>query len=279
MANLGEAGDFLSDAVDEAGDWGILAIFIILAALVIAAVMAAAAIADGIAGAVATLGTSTIRYAACLIYEQVYNAFQNFRLAIALSGLGFPMLEHLSDPHFQQFITPDQPDSTGVNATNVDQKEPLLRFTVDFLSDPLGAIFHQERHLIYPITDGEKVTTTPAPASYLTALPTHYAWGKIGLDRELVEELKALAAGPDLSEPALMSLLASKRTLGNAVALSGELYDRWLTGKGMPDFNLDSDRGYGYLCWTQKGDPPHEPTELVTNATDPSNEVALEVLP
>ena len=189
------------------------------------------------------------------------------------------MLEHLGDPHFQQFITPAQPDSTGVNAADVDQKEPLLRFTVDFLSDPLAAIFHQERHLIYPITDGEKVTTTPAPASYLTALATHYAWGEIGLDRELVQELKALAAGPDLSEQALMALLASKRTLGNAVDLSGELYDRWRIGKGMPDFNLDSDRGYGYLCWTQRGDPPHEPPELVTNATDPSNEVALEVLP
>lgn len=278
--NLGAAGDFLSDAVDEAGDWGILAIFVILAALAIAAVMAAAAIADAIAGAVATLGTATIRYAACLIYEQVYNAFQNFRLAIALNGLGFPMLEHLDDPHFQQFITPSQPDSTGTTAADVDQKEPLLRFTTSFLSDPLATIFSQERHLIYPITGSENVTTTPAPASYLAALPTHYAWGRIPLDRELVEELKGLESGGDLSEQALMSLLGGgKRTLGNSLKLSGELYDRWRTGSGMPDFNLDSDRGYGYLCWTQRGDPPHEPSELVTNATDPGKQVDLEILP
>ncbi|MCC7525909.1 MAG: zinc dependent phospholipase C family protein, partial [Chitinophagaceae bacterium] len=89
MDNLEEAGDFLEDAIDEAGDWGILSIFIILAALVIAAVMAAGAIADGVAGAITTLGTSTIRAAACLIYEQIYNAYQNFRLGVAMNGLAF----------------------------------------------------------------------------------------------------------------------------------------------------------------------------------------------
>lgn len=57
-------------------EFGILSIFIILAAIVAAAVLAAAAIAVAIAGAIATLGTATIRYAACLIYEQLYNAFQ-----------------------------------------------------------------------------------------------------------------------------------------------------------------------------------------------------------
>lgn len=276
--NLGDAGDFLQDAVDEAGDWGILSIFIILAALVIAAAMAAHALADAIAGAVVTLGTSTIRYAACLIYELVYNAFQNFRLAISLNGLGFPLLEHLDDPRFQQFITPSQPDSTGTTAADVDQKEPLLRFTTDFLSDPAAAIFHQERHLVYPITSGENVATTPAPASYLTALPTHYAFGRIVLDEELVQQLKQLEGEPDRSEQALMSLL-SDRTLGNALDLSGLLYARWRSGEGIPDFNLDSDRGYGYVCWTQRGDAPHEPSELVTNATDPNKQVDLEVLP
>ncbi len=103
MDNLGDAGDFLEDAIDSAGDFGILSIFLILAALIIAAVMAAAAIADGVAGAITTLGgTSTIRAAACLIYEQVYNAYQNFRLGVALNGLAFPMKEHLSDPRLTQ---------------------------------------------------------------------------------------------------------------------------------------------------------------------------------
>jgi hypothetical protein len=278
--NLGDVGDFLEDAVDDASDFGILSIFIILAALVIAAVMAAAAIADGIAGAIATLGTATIRYAACLIYEQLYNAFQNFRLAIALNGLAFPMREHLGEPRLRQFITPAVPDSTGVNASAVAPFEPLLRFSPSFLSDPMAAIFNQERHLIYPLTDGEKLAVRPAPASYFTTLPTHYAFGRIPLDRDLIEELLALAAGSDRSEADMLALLKEGRTLGNALELSGALYDRWFRGEKLPDFNLDSDRGYGYLCWTQRENPPNEPMELVVNdsAADPT-EVRLEVLP
>jgi hypothetical protein len=156
--------------------------------------------------------------------------------------------------------------------------EPLLRFSADFLSNPLAVIFNQERHLIYPLTDGERRATRPAPGSYFTAPAIHYAFGRIPLDRDLITQLVALAAGPDRSEADLVSLLAD-RTLGNALTLSGELYARWFRGEPLPDFNLDSDRGYGYLCWTQPGDPPHEPATLVThdgagNVTD----VRLEVL-
>jgi hypothetical protein len=277
--NLGDVGDFLEDAVDTASDFGILSIFLILAALVMAAVLAAAAIADAIAGAIATLGTATIRYAACLIYEQLYNAFQTFRLAIALNGLAFPMREHLGEPRLRQFIAPNMPDPTGINAAAVATFEPLLRFSPSFLSDPLAAIFNQERHLIYPLTDGEKRAARQAPTSYFNELPTHYAFGRIPLDRDLIDQLFALTAGSNLSESSLTTLLEG-RTLGNALDLSGVLYDRWFRGERLPDFNLDSDRGYAYLCWTQQGDPPHEPTQLVTNtsATD-MTEVRLEVLP
>lgn len=277
--NLDDVGDFLEDAVDQAGKFGILSIFIILAALIAAAVMAAAALADGIAGAIATLGTATIRYAACLIYEQLYNAFQMFRLAIALNGLAFPMREHLADPRFRQFITPAFPDSTGVNAAAVAPFEPLLRFTPDFLGDPLAAIFNQERHLIYPLTDGEKRDVVPAPGSYFNQPFTHPAFGRIPLDRELIDELVALAQSPNREEAQLVSILG-ERTLGNALDLSGVLYERWFRGGALPGFNLDSDRGYGFLCWSQPGEAPNTPMPLQTNtsAADPT-EVKVEFLP
>ena len=106
-----------------------------------AAVMPAAALADGVAGPIATMGTATIRYAACLIYEQLYNAFQSFRLAIALNGLAFPMREHLGEPRFRQFITPAMPDSTGVNASMIAPFLPILRWQMPFTADPLGPLF------------------------------------------------------------------------------------------------------------------------------------------
>ena len=277
--NLGDVGAFLEDAVDTASEFGILSIFIILAALAAAAVLAAAAIADAVAGAIATLGTATIRYAACLIYEQLYNAFQTFRLAVALNGLAFPMREHLGDPRFRQFITPADRDPTGINAAAVAGFEPLLRFSPSFLSNPLAAIFNQERHLIYPLPDGEKRAVRPAPNSYVGALPTHYAFGRIPLDDGLIDQLVALAAGANRSEADLTTLLQN-RTLGNAVELSGVLYERWFRGRPLPDFNLDSDRGYGYLCWTQSGDTPHQPSKLDTNTSAADQtEVQLEVLP
>ncbi|MGC5583882.1 zinc dependent phospholipase C family protein [Ornithinimicrobium sp. W1665] len=277
--NLGDVGDFLKDAIDKTSGFGILSIFLALAAAVAAAVLAAAAIADAVAGGLATLGTATIRYAACLIYEQLYNAFQTFRLALSLNGLGFPMVEHLTEPRLRQFASPDQDDPTGVDARDVAPFEPLLRFTADLLPDPLAVIFHQERHLIYPLTDGEKRAVRPAPASYFTQPATHPAFGRIPLDRDLVEQLVDLAATGTADEDELLALLEG-RTLGNALALSAELYDRWFRGARIPDFNLDSDRGYGYLCWAQPGDTPHEPSPLRTHdsAGDPT-EVELHVLP
>jgi hypothetical protein len=276
--NLEDAGDFLENAVDSASDFGILSIFLILAAAVMAAVMAAAALADGIAGAIATIGTSTIRYAACLIYEQLYDAFQNFRLGVALNGLAFPMREHLTEPRFQQFITPADPDSTGVTAETIRHRLPLLRMSP--LSDPLGAIFSNERHLVYPPTAGENSAVLAAPLSYFDELPIHYAFGRIPFSAGLLDDLAALTASGDRSEAALNHVM-SRGLLGNALDLSGAMYERWFQRKSLPDFNLDSDRGYGYLCWTQSidnsPDPVNSPEKLITNPDRPA--VSLEFIP
>lgn len=254
--NLGDAGDFLEDAVDEAGDWGFLSIFIILAALIIAAVMAAAAIADGIAGAITTLGTATIRYAACLIYEQVYNAFQNFRLGTALNGLAFPMQEHLTELRLIQFANPAIPDPTGARANDFTAMFPLFKFITDFSSDPAAALFNQERHLIYPPTGGEKNPVLEAPADYFDKFSTHYAFGNIPINDQFIDELADMSDDPnalnnDNGDQLAERLSNPKNRLGNAIRLTENIYDRWKVNKPIPDFNLDGDRGYAYMCWSQ----------------------------
>ncbi|RBO55034.1 hypothetical protein DSD19_00900 [Rhodovulum sp. BSW8] len=126
-------------------------------------------------------------------------------------------------------------------------------------------IFNQERHLIHPLTDGEKSAVRPAPGSCFTQFATHYAFERIPLDDDLVIQLAAMQeAGGDPDEAALLALLG-QRTLGNGLDFSGHLYARWFRELRIPDFNLDSDRGYGFLCWRQKGDSPNEPTRLITN--------------
>lgn len=282
MDNLEEAGDFLENAVDKAGDWGVWGIFLILAALVIAAVIAAAALADGIVGAIATLGTSTIRYAACLIYELLYNAFQNFRLGVAANGLAFPMQEHLGEPRLTQFANPAFPDPSGAIAMNNFGKLPQLRWQVPFSSDPIGAIFNQERHLIYPITNGEKNSVLEAPRDYFDKFSTYFAYGSVPFNADIVDHLMTLAPNDNTMNndngTALANIIKEMR-LGNALNLSEIIYDRWKTSKPFPDFNLDGDRGYAYLSWSQLSSPssvdaPDFPSELSVQS-NPTSTVQL----
>ena len=280
MDNLGDAGDFLEDAIDEAGDWGILSIFIILAALIIAAVMAAAALADGIAGAIATLGTSTIRAAACLIYEEIYNAYQNFRLGVAMNGLAFPMKEHLNDPRLTQFANPSNLDPTGVNAAPFVPFLPLLKFVPTTFEETL---FNQERHLVYPFTQNEKGNVMGMLNSYLTEASTHYAFGKIPFQpKDLLDKLAALTPSSNTNNnddgTGLRNLVMERASLGNAMTLIERCHDRFQDKKELIDFNLDGDRGYSYLCWAQKQKPtpdaPDFPEKLKVNVPggDPSDD-------
>lgn len=264
MDNLGDTGDFLENAIDSAGKFGILSIFIILAALVIAAVMAAAAIADGIAGAITTLGTSTIRAAACLIYEQVYNAYQNFRLGVAMNGLAFPMKEHLNDPKLRQFANPSNPDTTGINANDIYNDLPLQKF-------PPSSSLNEEKHLFYPPSVKENDSVMGTLPSYLTETALHYAFGKIPFQpKNILDMLQGLT--PDVNPinnddgTILKNFLLERASLGNAMNLIEKMYERYSDKKELIDFNLDGDRGYSYLCWTQQQagttDAPDLPDKL-----------------
>jgi hypothetical protein len=282
MDNLGKTGDFLVNAADKAGNLGIWGIFLVLGALVIAAVMAAAALADGVAGAIATLGSSTIRYAACLIYEQLYNAFQCFRLGVATNGLAFPMLEHLGDPRLKQFANPAFPDPSGANASTNADLLPQLRWSVPLFSDPIGAIFHQDRHLVYPPTSGEKNPVMGAPSDYFDKFSTYYAFGPAPFNTEIIDKLLTLT--PDNNpinndNGTKLADIGEKLKLGNALDLTEAIYDKWKTGKPFPDFNLDGDRGYAYLCWSQlksasSVDAPDFPNEISVKA-NPTSTVQL----
>lgn len=270
MDNLGDIGDFIEDAVDSAGSFSFLAIFIILAALILAAVAAAAALVDAILGALTTLTTAGIRYAASLVYEQLYNAFQNFRLGVALNGLAYPMEEHLNEPRFRQFQSTNLPDMLGQVSANFASVLPKRETP---LTTP--SIFHREKHLIYP--PAFNVPGTPfgaslpelnnamgGPASYFSNAASHYVFGKIPLDKNFIDMLTELA-GDEANLIAFLEEHKARPGLGNAQMLTNELYDRWKTGKKLPDFNLDADRGYGYTCWTQKENSREEPKVLVVD--------------
>jgi hypothetical protein len=202
VENLDSIGDFIADAADRAGRMGIWGIFLLLGALVLGALLAAAALIDAVLGALTTLGSATIRYAACLIYEQLYNAYETFRLAVAMNGLAFPLQQHLADPRIAHFANPALPDATGATVSSVLGRLPALKWQV-------ASLTHNERHLVYPPTGAERPTVFSVPASYLDKTSTWYAWGDISQDPTVLDELVQLT--PDLTRPATMTARGWRR--------------------------------------------------------------------
>lgn len=279
MNNLGNIGNFIQNAINRAGSFNILSIFLALAALVVAAIAAALALIDAVLGALTTLTTAGIRYAASLIYEQLYNAFQNFRLGVSLNGLAFPMMEHMNEPRFTQFKNTGFFDPNGVNAGMLRTTLPKLQVRLA-TGSPLDAIFNRERHLVYPPVSGgnEPASIIEAPDSYFDKTSLFYAFGHIPLDKKFIDELALLNGNESQITTLINNFIAKNRvlpTLGNAVTLTEEIYDRWRQRKPVPDFNLDSDRGYAYTCWTQatggRPDPPEDPAELLQHNQQVNN--------
>lgn len=265
MQNLGDIGDFIEDAANRAGNMGILGIFLLLGALILAALAAAAALIDAVLGALTTIGSATIRYAACLIYEQIYAAYENFRLAVAMNGLAFPLLEHLSEPRIVHWGNPSLPDISGVAAATLTGATSVLD-SMPNIAVATGVPFHDGAHLDYPLPNGELPSGTFAvPVSYLDKTSVWYAWGDIPQDAGIFRDLEGLhaAATSDPDAERLKGIYHDRRLLGNALDLSRALYERVAGRQWMPDFNLDGDRGYGDLCWNQSGDPaPDFPNPL-----------------
>lgn len=266
MDNLGDIGDFLEDAANTAGNFSIFGLFIMLAALIIAAVLAAAALIDAVLGAITTLSVSAIRAAACIAYEQIYNAFLTFRLAVAFNGLAHPMQEHLGEIRFRQFMHTNLPDPFNVVSGQLKNSMPKLK--VLSTGSWWQQLFHKEKHMVYPPVHPDFSEPNPifgGPDSYYSAVALHYALGNIPLDQDFIDFLADLEGDESkLIQYMQLQFREKKRipSIGNGVTLAGEMYDRIIHDRKIPDFNLDSDRGYAFTCWTQKdGNVQNDPEE------------------
>jgi hypothetical protein len=184
------------------------------------------------------------------------------------------MQEHLNEVRFTQFKNTGFADPFGVVANDLKNALPKLKVILD--GGFLDQIFHREKHLVYPPVDpaaSEPNKVVGGPDSYFTATSLHYAFGNIPLDKDFIDFLTTLTGDENkLTDYFKLALRRKKRlpTIGNAVTLAEELYDRVKSGKEIPDLNLDADRGYAYTCWTQKNgngpNPPEQPEELLQHA-------------
>ena len=117
------------------------------------------------------------------------------------------------------------------------------------------------------------------PESYLDKTSTWYAWGDISQKAGVLDELLKLTPSLDTSQnddgTQLAGIYDDKNLLGNALALAEALYEQVKAGREVPDFNLDGDRGYGFLCWSQQGDPASDFPDPVLSAAVPPAPVPL----
>lgn len=272
LGNLETAGEILGNAVNSGGSFSIVGILKALAAAILAAAIAAAALIDALMGLITTLTVSGIRATLALIYEHIYNAFQNFRLAVSLKGLAYPMASHLDEPRFRQFQNTANKDSTQRSAIALRHHLPARNPADDASWLSWEKYFNLERHLIYPEAGPELKSVRPAPDDYFCETPLHYLFGDIGLDEKFLRRVLELGSTEELSKEEALSeftsdLLQGKdtATLGNALELTKAIYELLAAGKQVPAFNLDADRGYGYTCWAQAQEPPDRPSELIGN--------------
>jgi hypothetical protein len=267
--------EYIEGAADRAGSGGILGILAFLAALVIATLAAGLILLDFVLAGLSVISGSTIKLLMSLAYERIYAAYEYFRLMVALNGLALPMAESMNEPVMQQFKNPSVRDTSGINAANLVADMPLLRWYED------GMFMTTETHLTYPDLQasadgepdhGERNPIRVAPQSYHVHHADWYAWGDdLSTDPDVITDLLKLSpsADPKFESDLLTAIWGtpekpkSDAPLGNALTLTKELYTRWSKEGRIPDFNLDSDRGYGYLAWKQPWEDDHTPLGIV----------------
>jgi hypothetical protein len=76
------------------------------------------------------------------------------------------------------------------------------------------------------------------------------------------------AETPDATEAACAALFPHGQHLGNPVDYSLYLVARTANGVYVPDFNLDSDRGYGWRCWDWQRHKPLDPSITPNSEND-----------
>lgn len=256
LANLGDIADYVGESSSGGGGlWGFLKA---LAALIVGPILLALAIVDFIIGEIATLGAAPLRYFLSLTYQALYDSYQKLRKGLVMNGFAFPRVCDLEDPKLRHMLHSKHPDFYGRNARVLPAAGlyPSSKFEV-----PNG---EAESHLVYPFpvtTNSEPDRCVGAPESYFSADASWYINGGRNLfSRSQYEYLRHFAesgTGGATAEAvnakyAELETWAKRGGLGSAVALSDALYAEFLTPANFAtfiDFNLDSDRGYGFKSW------------------------------
>lgn len=254
--NVGDIGDMVGGGLSGGG--GILGFLKALAALIAGGILLGAALIDFIAGEIATIGTSSIRYFLSLTYEALYNSFMNFRHGLVMNGFEFPTVSGLDFYMTKHMINTKSYDLCSHNARSLPNAHayPSNKFKMSWMEG--------ESHLIYPwptASNLEKDPCTGFPSPYYDKTPEWYMTNpdnnfRIESYNYFKEFVESSTPNPSVSgitgRFTELSKMALRDGLGNALKLGEYLYSEFHEkGKDVDyaEFNLDSDRGYAFKCW------------------------------
>jgi len=224
------------------------------------------------------------------VYEQLYTAYRTLLLLVTSLGFGYcyndqihnDAIKHLWNPeesdHFgktakDSIIKHGSPGKSGYPREGVQMAGNMEeRYTgwMDGLS--------QEGHLVVPArTPVEGKATIPGPDVYGESTPEVFISdpdGELPLDTTFIpyppddqEDTKTPSAtgkptvGDYRPSASANAGRFSDPVLGDAVRLTGELFERYLAGdfRRVPNLNMSGDRGIGYPTWANDRSPRCKP--------------------
>lgn len=218
--------------------------------------------------------TYPVRYALYLLQLALYEIYRQYRWALCLSGYAFPDPDQLFNPLAQQFINP----LVAVQAM------PRREFPVEqdhCLFFPAGCVIPQTPSCLEPIA---------ATSGPYTRFPLNYPFWFIEGEptNPDVEQALATSSSPEKTIEIARSVFPAP-TGAAPVTYAGSLgsaIDFFLRrarevaqdGGGhakldLPNWNLDGDRGYGFLCWQVTAnalEPPPAAGVTTTYNVDPN---------
>lgn len=220
------------------------------------------------------------------LYEQVYTSYRTLLLLVTSLGFGYcyndqihhGAIKHLWDPeaedHFgatakDGIIMYDTPGASGYPREGIQMARNMEAEYTGWM-DGLS----QEGHLVVPTeTPIERPETIPGPDVYGVNTPEVFISDP---DDDLTLDPAFIAYPPGYESDTRTASATGIPTrgdyhpttgsnsgrfadpvLGDAVSLTGELFERYLVGdfKRVPNLNMSGDRGIGFPTWVNDRDP------------------------
>lgn len=240
----GGSGGGGSGSGGSSGGFSLLDILAAIAKFIADTVIYVAELAIWLVSKVTSLLTYPVRLALYLVQLGLYQVYRAFRWALVISGYVYPDVDQLADPFAEQFLNPNP--ANMLNGPKLEfplEKDHCGEFPtsgVEKNAALVGPYGHHGNNHPFWFIEGEP-TDTIVPTIETQLSNSTSAEATIEIAGQLKDNSNR--GGP------------YRGGLGSAVDFFLRRAEELHKNAGnpdpmlLPDWNLDADRGYGFLCW------------------------------